>query len=373
MKKTIFIILFLCISNVARSNVYKSHDFMHCNRRVYNFKQFCYIERANHNVMTSFNNTFKFDLDSSNAIQGSLSDFINVNNITQLVSNGFTPYLTFDYNWNGSQDCWIGMVYNANVFVYINDLKTHNPLLPNPHNGYTKFREPLLNWQSQTDNANNKVFISTKFKIINERSTQPSPLRQPLQCKFNVENVHIEFDHFSIADSLAKLKKQYLTLNRLVITEIMLNSALLNTQVNNKHLIIKAIDMAKNIEGESTNNLSLEAQKYLSFLISMAAENNTFNLNDIDPFIWLVNNEEKLRQDVQFSEENNFFPKKESFMQENKIINYQGYENAVHFANDYEQLMETIKLAWTFAHLTGDALAVAKLPENSWLYQVPLK
>lgn len=292
-KKTIFIILFFCISIVARANANQSHDFMQCLRNKYNFKQFCYIDRADHNVMTSFNDTFTFNSDSSNIkIQTSLSDFISVNNTAALVSSGLTPYLTFDYNWNGTQDCWIGMVYNANVHIYINDIKIQNPLLPNPNNGYTKFREPLLNRQSQIDNINNEVIISTKFNIIDESGTQPSPLRQPLQCQFNMKNVHIEFDRSSIAVSLATLKKQYLTLNRLVIKEIMLNSALLNMQLNSKIVIVQAIDMAKNIEGEpNTSNLSLVSQRYLAFLISTAAENKIFNLHDIDPFAWLVNNE----------------------------------------------------------------------------------
>lgn len=55
-------------------------------------------------------------------------------------------------------------------------------------------------------------------------------------------------------------------------------------------------------------------------------------------------------------------------MQDNKIINHQGYENALDFASDYGELMATIKLGWTLANLTGDAVAVAKLPDNSWLY-----
>jgi len=375
MKKIIFLILVFSVSNIsAESAIVSTFNFMECYRKVSTkFNQFCFIDPSAHNVVKSFDDTFEFNLDSSDAkIEGSLSDFISMNNANKLTNSSFTPYLTFDYNWNGTEDCWVGKVYNTSVYVYINNIKTQHPLLPHPNNGYTIFREPLLNWQSQIDRAINKVNISTQFKIINERGTEPSPLRQPQQCQFNITNVRIEFDTASISDSLAKLKTQYLTLHKLVVTEIMLNAALLNTQINNKHIIVQAIDMAQSIEGGTTSNLSIATQEYLSFLVLTAADNNTFDLSGTDPFIWLVNNEKKLRQEIEIVKDAKPFPQKDSFVREGTIINQQGYENALRFAIDYEQLMDSIKLGWTLANLTGDAMAIAKLPNNSWLYQVPL-
>ena len=70
--------------------------------------------------------------------------------------------------------------------------------------------------------------------------------------------------------------------------------------------------------------------------------------------------------------ETNYLPKKESFMDGVKIINQQGYANAVQFSTDYAQLTSMLEVGWSLAYLTGNALTTAQLPDNAWLYQLPL-
>lgn len=368
-------ILFIPFLLVALNAYSSPKDLMVCKRKTPSFNQFCYIDSSNQTVASSFANSFSFDLNSANdKFSGSLGDYLNKNNSGALVNVGFTPYLDFDYNWNGSADCWVDQVYNTNVFVYINGVKSENPILPNPQNEYTHFHESLLNWQTAIDSKSDQVFLNSSFNIIDGTGGDPSALRQPFQCKFNIDNIRIAFDSQEISNGLHNIRDQYTTLNRLVLTEIMFNSSLLNTQQDNKCTIVKAVDTAQNIEGVSTNDLSIFEQQYLSFLVATAAKNNTIQLNGYDPFIWLVNNEALLRQQVgaDCSVQSNYFPSKESFMEGSMIINKTGYDNAMQFETDYAQLKSLSKIGWSLAFLTGNALQVAKSPEYSWLYEMPL-
>ena len=350
-------------------NLYAQEDIIECKREKPSTRQFCQIKENRYDLTITLPSEVEFGntaIDISSSVQRgeiTVTDSISGRK-ERIILSSLRPIIEVSTNWIEDSECRRNSLWSHKIELVVEPsqdsfLPTGITVRPGSFNHfielgslYTGSSLPISFSESGGD-----LNLETSVLFFDQDYSDSVPLpyeRIPSRCKLLVYQPTIQFDAKGIASDLIFLKRLIRTTSQLLAKSSVVHANIIDNQRGAICRSFKFSEKLKEAEvlnpNDSLEDLSIESQNYLKSLLIEAKNIGSPQLASIaiDKLLpYLDKNAEQLKSYCSNTED--YAVDKNDFIKDGKILNKQGFENAVLFELELANLDEMLSSTWAIA------------------------
>jgi hypothetical protein len=365
------------VSPLLFSQTFTVSDLVECKRDKPDSRQFCYVRDNSFNVGLKLPRTASFESRtfsiSDPAQLGSFDLKLPDNKPGTIYLSGLEPLIQFKIDWSNHFECARNALWSHGIYAVLKTTTGKSLTLARINTGLNSYEKNLASFATselspwQINETENDVLLSAFISVADSDFVSGQPLPQeriPASCKMTIQDLSMTYDARGISKDLANLRTIVADKMNLLAQSSVIHANLIDSKNGatcSAYRLGKTVrDIEMLSESAAWDTLSLSSKnavkaalteaKTLGMFADISAENLWSNFIKEET-------QNELEDQCAASVVPNYTVSTDPFMSGAAVIHTQGYNNAVAFNREKENLRKVMEAAWALAEASSSALA----------------